>query len=77
MKEGHQADPEEATEEDRALAAATSREDWQRALSILIDAAGALAAVVQGSYELELPAPSQELAQVFGSERLSSHPTKL
>jgi thiamine biosynthesis protein ThiC len=32
--------PEEARADDRALAAATSNEDWQRAFSTLIDAAG-------------------------------------
>jgi hypothetical protein len=62
--------PEQAADEDRALAAATSNEDWQRAFSTLIDAAGGLAAVVQGSYELERQAASKELAQVLGSERL-------
>ena len=45
--------PEQATDEDRALAAVTSNEDWQRAFSILIDAAGGLAALVQKSYESE------------------------
>jgi hypothetical protein len=41
--------PEQATDEDRALAAATSHEEWSRAF----DAAGGLAAAVRGSYELE------------------------
>ena len=45
--------PEKATDEDRALAAVTSREDWQRAFVVLIDAAGGLEAVVRASYEIE------------------------
>jgi hypothetical protein len=32
--------PEQATDEQRALAAATSHDDWQRAFATLIDAAG-------------------------------------
>ena len=45
--------PEQATDEDRALAAVTSREDWQRAFGILIDAEGGLEAAVLASYEIE------------------------
>jgi hypothetical protein len=40
--------PEQATDEDRALA-----EDWQTAFGVLIDALGGLAAAVRGSYEIE------------------------
>jgi hypothetical protein len=42
--------PEQATDEERALAAATSREDRWRAFGILIDAAGGLEAAVRASY---------------------------
>jgi hypothetical protein len=45
--------PEEATDEERALAAVTSREDWQRAFWTLIDAEGGLEAAVIASYEIE------------------------
>jgi hypothetical protein len=44
--------PEEATDEDRALAAVTSHQDWSRAFGILIDAAGGLEAAVRASYEI-------------------------
>jgi hypothetical protein len=44
--------PEQATDEDRALAAVTSNHDWQHALLILIDAAGGLEATVRASIEL-------------------------
>jgi hypothetical protein len=47
--------PEQATDEDRALAAVTSNEEWQRAFAILIDAAGGLAAVVEASLKLNIP----------------------
>jgi thiamine biosynthesis protein ThiC len=53
--------PEEATDGDRALAAATSNEDWQRAFSTLIDAAGGLGAVVQASYEIEAAEKAKQL----------------
>ena len=39
--------PELATHAERALAAATSHEDWQRALITLIEADGGLEAVVE------------------------------
>jgi hypothetical protein len=39
-----------ATDEERALAAATSHEDWQGAFLTLIEAAGGLAAVVEKSF---------------------------
>jgi hypothetical protein len=45
--------PEQATDEDRALVAATSHEEWSRAFGALIDAAGGLAAAVRGSYGIE------------------------
>ena len=41
--------PELATEGDRALASATSNEDWQRAFATLIEASGGLEAVVLAS----------------------------
>ena len=44
--------PEQATDEDRALAAVTSHQDWARAFGILIDAAGGLEAVVRESFEV-------------------------
>lgn len=44
--------PEQATDKDRALAAATSDEEWAHAFGIMIDAAGGLEAVVRASYEL-------------------------
>jgi hypothetical protein len=43
--------PEQATDEDRALAAVTSNEEWQRALVTVIAAEGGLEAVVRRSYE--------------------------
>ena len=45
--------PRTCVAEDRALAAVTSHEDWQRAFVTLIDAAGGLEAAVQASYEIE------------------------
>jgi hypothetical protein len=45
--------PEQATDEDRALVAATSHEDRWRAFGILIDAGGGLEAAVRASYELK------------------------
>jgi hypothetical protein len=44
---------EKATDEDCALAAVTSHDDWSRAFGILIDAAGGLEAAVRASYEIE------------------------
>jgi hypothetical protein len=44
--------PEQATDEDRALAAVTSNEEWQRAFVIVLDAAGGLSAVL-GRIEAE------------------------
>ena len=44
--------PEQATEAERALAAETSHEDWQRAFLILVEAAGGLEAVVRESMNL-------------------------
>ena len=44
-------DPQQATDEDRALLA---HEDWQRAFVALIEAAGGLEAVVRASYEIKL-----------------------
>jgi hypothetical protein len=41
---------EEATDEDRALAAVTSHDDWMRAFWTLVDAAGGLEAAVRASY---------------------------
>lgn len=46
--------PEQIIDEDRALAAATSHEEWSYALGIVIGAAGGLAAVVRASYEIGL-----------------------
>jgi hypothetical protein len=46
---------------DRALAAATSHKDWQRALSTLIDAAGGLGAVVQASYAIEAEQKAKQI----------------
>jgi hypothetical protein len=56
--------PEQATDADRALAAATSYEEWSEALGTLIDAAGGLAAVVRASYELEAAEKAQVVKQV-------------
>jgi len=44
--------PEQATDDDRALAAITSHEDRWRAFGTLIDAAGGLEAAVRASYEI-------------------------
>jgi hypothetical protein len=43
--------PEQATDEDRALAAVTSHDDWMRVFGTLIDAAGGLEVVVRASYD--------------------------
>ena len=48
-----QYEPEQASDEDRALVAAASHEDRWRAFGILIDAEGGLAAVVRASYEIK------------------------
>jgi hypothetical protein len=53
--------PEQPTDEDRALAAATSHEEWSRAFGIMIDAAGGLAAAVRGSYELEAAEKAKQI----------------
>jgi hypothetical protein len=53
--------PEQATEEDRALAAVTSHEEWSDAFGALIDAAGGLAAAVRASYELEAAEKSKQI----------------
>jgi hypothetical protein len=45
--------PEQATDEDRALAAVTSHEEWSCAFGIMIDVAGGLEAAVRASYEIE------------------------
>lgn len=45
-------DPERASDEDRALAAATSTAEWQRAFATVIAAEGGLAAVVEASMKL-------------------------
>ena len=48
-----QYEPEQASDEDRALTAATSHEEWSHAFGIIIDAEGGLAAVVRASYEIK------------------------
>ncbi len=44
--------PEEAAEADRDLVAATPRDEWQRALAVVIEAEGGLEAVVRRSMQL-------------------------
>jgi hypothetical protein len=56
--------PEQATDEDRALAAATSHQEWCDAFGALIDAAGGLAAAVRASYEIEAADARQIEGQV-------------
>jgi hypothetical protein len=51
--------PAQASDADRALAEATSHEEWSWALGIIIDAAGGLEAVVRASYAAERK-PQQE-----------------
>jgi hypothetical protein len=53
--------PEQATDEDRALAAATSHEEWSDAFGALIDAAGGLAAAVRASYEIEAERKAKQI----------------
>ena len=48
-------DPERASDEDRALAAITSHEEWQRAFVIVLDAGGGLAAAVEASMKPNMP----------------------
>jgi hypothetical protein len=56
--------PEQATDEDRALAAATSHQEWSDAFGALIDAAGGLAAAVRASYEIEAAEKAKQIDQV-------------
>jgi hypothetical protein len=58
--------PEEATDEDRALAAATTHEEWSDAFGVLIDAQGGLAAAVRGSYELEAAEKAKQIEGPVG-----------
>jgi hypothetical protein len=53
--------PEQATDADRALVAATSHEEWNAAFGALIDAAGGLAAAVRASYELEAAEKAKQI----------------
>ena len=45
--------PGQATNEDQALFAATSREEWQHAFWTIVESTGGLAAVVRASYEIK------------------------
>jgi hypothetical protein len=56
--------PEQATDEDRALAAATSHQEWSDAFGALIDAAGGLASAVRASYEIEAAEKAKQIDQV-------------
>lgn len=50
-------DPERASDEDRALAAATSNAEWQQAFATVIAAEGGLAAMVEASMKLRAIQP--------------------
>jgi hypothetical protein len=56
--------PEQASDQDRALVAATSHEEWSDAFGALIDAVGGLAAAVRGSYELEAAEKAKPIEQI-------------